>query len=830
MAPPIRRLRQALQPDSNASRKDVAVLVRHALRYELGQTGAQPSLWLPFDSSMPSERDWESVGISARIAEGGHTLRARPWRPNWLPDVPPNGVDGAASSEEPRRTHLDAEPDPLLKELRYNSYKSEGQRVALRSALIAPAGSTLAVSLRTGEGKSLVFQAIARLGYAGGRKGVTLVVTPTVALSLDHEQSARQLQLGDGPLAYRGGAGGQNDLIAERIGNGEQVICFASPEAVCGRLRRPLELAAEAGRIRALVVDEAHLIDSWGINFRPDFQMLAGLRRQLLRRSTDQPFRTILLSATLTADAIKMLKNLFPPVSGAPFGLVSSAALRPEIDYWISPLAEGQQRIERTLEAVHHLPRPLILYTTERWMAQDWYRRISAQGFNRVGVVTGETPRSERERTIEGWRSGRIDLAIGTSAFGLGIDNPEVRAVIHACVPETLDRFYQEVGRGGRDGSASVSLMMPIARDFGIAKGLSRKRLLRPETSRRRWRSMFEHPDRTELGAGRYRLRVDIRPDVDHQYIDMVNATSTAWNMRTLVLMAAVGAITIEEIDRELIELSESSRDDNGQASSGLGPGLVTHHYATVRIDEPMHMTTEFWENHIPQFREQQDALASASLDQLMDFLKGRACSADAIAPIYEIPPDSETGIDGVWVARACGGCARCRRKSTPPFEEIASVPDYPWGTSHDQTATQTLVGQDGHLVVCLPEEGLDASDHRREIEALQRLILRGFRNVVALPGCRYTPTEIQANGTLPTIFVARTLTPMSLPRGPTLVMAGPGTRLSAASFTPRDKSEPRVWLVPASIPHPERMDQSLCERIGVRVVPLSEFTARMLR
>ena len=458
---------------------------------------------------------------------------------------------------------------------------------------------------------------------------------------------SQELGFGGEALAYRGGETAQNELIAERIRSGEQVLCFASPEAVCGRLRRPLEDAAAAGLLRALVVDEAHLIDSWGINFRPDFQMLAGVRRQLLTLSAAREFRTLLLSATLTSDTVRVLRNLFPPVAGARFGLVSAAALRPEIDYWIAPAMEGELRIERTIEALHHLPRPLILYTTERWMARDWHRRIGELGFRRVGIVTGATPTAQRERAVEGWRNGSIDIIVGTSAFGLGIDNPHVRAVIHACVPETLDRFYQEVGRGGRDGHASVSLTVPIDRDMGTARSLSRKRLLLPETSQRRWRAMFEHPDREDLTDGRYRLRVDVRPDFDSRHIDMVNSMNTDWNMRTLVLMAASGAITLEDIDQQLIERTAATRDEDRSSAPEPKVRYAARPLVTVTVDDSMHMSAEFWEDHIPAFRKAQDAGAAASLRRLRDFLSRDSCSADAIGPLYEIPSDGEAGYTG---------------------------------------------------------------------------------------------------------------------------------------------------------------------------------------
>ena len=313
--PPIARLFRAL--DGNlASSLDLAILFRHVLRQEGG------ALRVPSGVGMPSAEDWAAVEVTATPVGEAYSVESRPWKPEWLPDVPDDGVDAVAARAVGRRRDDPAAADPYLEEFRYDSYRSPGQRRALRAALSAPRGSTLVVSLPTGEGKSLVFHALARIGLGDG-PGVTLVVTPTVALAADHEQSSRGLGFNDPELAYRGGDSERNQPLLDRIRDGTQSLCFASPEAVCGALSDPLREAARRGRLRAVVVDEAHLIDSWGINFRPEFQMLAGLRQELLSLADASRFRTVLLSATLTSDSIEVLHTLFP---GEPFRIVSAAA------------------------------------------------------------------------------------------------------------------------------------------------------------------------------------------------------------------------------------------------------------------------------------------------------------------------------------------------------------------------------------------------------------------------------------------------------------------------------------------------------------------------
>lgn len=94
-------------------------------------------------------------------------------------------------------------------------------------------------------------------------------------------------------------------------------------------------------------------------------------------------------------------------------------------------------------------------------------------GFSRLGLVHGKTSQQNRDSVVAGWRTGALDLVVGTSAFGLGIDYAHARSVIHACVPETLDRFCQEVGRGGRDGCGALSLIIPAGSDKHLARRMS---------------------------------------------------------------------------------------------------------------------------------------------------------------------------------------------------------------------------------------------------------------------------------------------------------------------------------------------------------------------
>ena len=813
--PPIARLFRALDTNA-ASPLDLAALLRHVLQREGG------ALRVSAGSDTPTAADWASVGIAATPVDGAFSIESLPWKPEWLPNVPDEGVDGAAAQSRERRRSDLAAADPYLTAFGYDSYRSPGQRRALRAALSAPRGSTLVVSLPTGEGKSLAFQALARVGFGDG-PGVTLVVTPTVALAADHEQSSHRLGFDDTPLAYRAGEAERNQPLLDRIRSGDQSLCFASPEAVCTSLSEPLREAARRGRLRTIVVDEAHLIDTWGINFRPEFQMLAGLRRQLLELAGERRFRTVLLSATLTHDSIDVLRTIFP---GDPFRVVSAARLRPEIGFWVADTTDEATREARVFEALLHLPRPLILYTTTRADAAHWYEAVRERGFRRVGTITGDTPDAARSQVVRDWRDGEIDLVVGTSAFGLGIDNPDVRAVVHACVPESLDRFYQEVGRGGRDGRASVSLLLPSHRDLDIAAKISGQQMLTGELAAHRWRAMFTHEDH-QYEEGVHTVPVDCRPGVDDREIDMVGPMNTGWNVKTLVLMAAAGGIRLLDVPDRLVRQLNSALDFEDD-DDDEGASDVERPRVSLIIDTSIDQS--FWEDRIAMFRAARKGVARRSFERMKSFLVwGDRCAAEAIAPMYEIEGDVAQDLPDVRVGRACGGCPPCRRTGRLMRDSNAPATPHPWPPPELTGPLPHLLNRNGQLLVFHGQRASGPLARRREKEALRRISACGIRNLVLL-GDAFDADDFAEIGDTP-LFVAHELGLNDLPEGPTVIVARASERLPAYQFAAREPGGERIWLLDESVPHPSKPGVTLLQAPPVaRVLGLAEFISELQR
>src|SRR5262249_48814617 len=156
-------------------------------------------------------------------------------------------------------------------------------------------------------------------------------------------------------------------------------------------------------------------------------------------------------------------------------------------------------------------------------------------GFSRLALFDGDTPDDQRRRIVDEWSKDELDVVVATSAFGLGVDKADVRTVIHCCVPEGVDRYYQEVGRGGRDGVACGSLVLYTQTDVEVARGMSAQKLISSEPpffkGWGRWHKMAIHSDSgaVEIDPGRWRLNAALIPDYRNLTTDESDH-NVAWN------------------------------------------------------------------------------------------------------------------------------------------------------------------------------------------------------------------------------------------------------------------------------------------------------------
>ena len=413
---------------------------------------------------------------------------------------------------------------------------------------------------------------------------------------------------------------------------------------MCGSLLNSLYVAVERGFLSYLVVDEAHLIAQWGDAFRPAFQQLSGVRRGLLKSCCGEQFRTLLLSATFSQQVIDTLKVLFGPSKR--LQMVSAVHLRPEPRYLSYPCSGSKEKQERLSELIRFVPRPFIFYTTKREDAKSWFRRLQGAGFRRIACVHGETPNETREHIIRNWVGNKLDGIVATSAFGVGMDKSDVRTVIHATLPETLDRFYQEVGRGGRDGGASISIAIFDTRDIEIARRMSAPTLIGDERGYERWNTLYKEAELDPTDPSVRLVDLSKRPGGLTQESDY----NRDWNMRTLILLARAKLIQLES-SRPLRVERISQEDDDTYRARVKTEQEAYFSRMPVRSLDPRLMDRTHFEHQVGAKRRQGRESAKKAFDSMLGALTGQQEMATVLVDLF--------ASDSVVVSSACRGCPK---------------------------------------------------------------------------------------------------------------------------------------------------------------------------
>ncbi|WP_224240929.1 protein DpdF [Hyalangium gracile] len=814
-------------PAGVPGRGDLAVLVRHVLRREQERQGSQvrQSLLVPAAPPWLEPSQWESFGLDAFPTRTGFVrVQASEWHPSWLPET--QDIEKAAFAETPRRTYEPAPGDPVIAIAKRSSYRSVAQREALRCALSSPPDSTLVAVLPTGAGKSLLAQVPAL--WLSQPSGIAVVVVPTTALGIDQERALGTLVAH--PTAYFSAtdaeARARNQGIRQRIRQGTQRMVFTSPESLLGSLSSALYDAASAGLLRLLVVDEAHMIEQWGEEFRSAFQELAGIRRGLLRACPKgSSFRTLLLTATLTESCLDTLETLFK--EPGEFGIIAAVQLRPEPSFHFARCASPSEKQDRILEALRHLPRPLILYTTEVADAQSWTRLLRDQGFLRCEEVTGQTSTPERQRVLRQWQAGATDMVVATSAFGLGVDKEDVRAVVHACVPETVDRYYQEVGRGGRDGRASISLVVYTGQDVKVAQDMSQHRIISIALGQPRWDSMFKQAE--PLGNGRYRVPLDVSRTLQGDGIDMAERSyNVLWNIRTLTLMTRAGLLRLSsEAPPRLAPEAEGSQDAEAWYAQEF------ERYSRRRVVEILdeaHNLPETWTHVIEP--ERQRGFARRGHELMMECLRGARCIAEILAEVYRIP--GRPPRQAIDVAPACGGCAACWRAGRHRTTMPAPPPRSPWRPSRTvEPGLRVLMGGGEMLVIYYQGAAEDASWPRHRRRAFRWFVGQGLQDLVA-PREVLEDYRMEFERAPHLVFFHEELRfPDSELLGPLLVFHPRERPVPSRMYVPARTAEglptpPRVVFLPQDAVDPTAPHRRLRDVLDCRSLTFDEFRVRV--
>ena len=365
-----------------------------------------------------------------------------------------------------------------------------GQSEAVAAAL---ADRDALVVMPTGSGKSLCYQLPALM-----RDDLTLVVSPLVSLMQDQVQALERVAPGRVGVINSQRAATANSETLARAAAGDLRVLYVAPE----RFSSPRFASALApGSVGLFVVDEAHCVSQWGHDFRPDYFTLADAARALGARAT------MALTATATpqvADDIARRLALRDPVR------VTTGFDRPNLSFAVirsAGTADKHARIVAALREPGALP--AIVYAGTRGACEELAQLLSRELGRDVPSYHAGLDRTARLERQERFMSGACDLIVATNAFGMGVDKPDVRTVAHASVPGSLEAYYQEAGRAGRDGRPARCLLFAEQRDKGLHVFFIQRSDL-PDgaferlAERLRWAGLDGHYDveLTELAAG----------------------------------------------------------------------------------------------------------------------------------------------------------------------------------------------------------------------------------------------------------------------------------------------------------------------------------------
>ncbi len=336
--------------------------------------------------------------------------------------------------------------DRVLREVFGHERLRPGQRSVIDRVVAGK--STLAV-MPTGAGKSLCYQVPAVLA-----SGQTVVISPLIALMKDQcekldANGVRAVQLNSLCSAD------EIDAAEAAIADGTARVIFSTPERLADAAflkllqHRPTSL---------LVVDEAHCISQWGHDFRPAFLEIGAAVRALRK--------PVVLALTATANdevAEEIMEKLGIPRAG----LINTGAYRPNLHYAVEPMMREEDKLQRALALVAGLEGSGIVYTATVKAAESLAAQLAEAGES-VGLYHGKQRSGERHAAQDAFMAGKLRVMVATNAFGMGIDKPDIRFVLHYQVPSSLDAYYQESGRAGRDGERADCVLLYLRRDKAV--------------------------------------------------------------------------------------------------------------------------------------------------------------------------------------------------------------------------------------------------------------------------------------------------------------------------------------------------------------------------
>lgn len=296
----------------------------------------------------------------------------------------------------------------------------------------------------TGGGKSITFQVPGMI-----LEGLTIVITPLISLMKDQVDNLRQKQI-KAVYFHAGMTHKEITLAWEKLVNAKCKFLYVSPERLSSE-KFCIELKSLP--VKLVVIDEAHCISQWGYDFRPSYLNISKLRKI----HPDAPF--LALTATATPEVVKDICERLQFRQG--HKIFKKSFSRPNIQYIVRPTDSKIQQIVHILSRVQGTA---IVYVRSRKRTKEIAEQLIAQGISAANYHAGLSFEDKQVRQ-DAWKNGSLRVIVATNAFGMGIDKPDVRVVIHHDLPPSLEEYYQEAGRAGRDGLKSYAVILPSAND-----------------------------------------------------------------------------------------------------------------------------------------------------------------------------------------------------------------------------------------------------------------------------------------------------------------------------------------------------------------------------
>jgi len=327
--------------------------------------------------------------------------------------------------------------DVLNTKFGLESFRGEQEKVITQVL----AGDSVLTVMPTGTGKSLCYQLPSFI-----MDGLTLVVSPLISLMKDQADAARRYGLNAGyinsSMSYADRA-----VAYKKLKNNKYDLLLVTPERF---LNTEFVEALQENTVSLMGVDEAHCISQWGHDFRPEYSRLDEIKKLMGHPPV------LALTATATPQVQKDISSLLG--IAADNQIVTSIA-RPELELHVDEVYGLDAKIQKIVLYRHHVPGPCIVYFSLVSTLQKVSFELKKLGLEH-STYHGQMNPKERKRQQNLFIYGKSDLILATPAFGLGIDKPDVRSVIHAELPGSIEAYYQEVGRAGRDGDKASCLLL----------------------------------------------------------------------------------------------------------------------------------------------------------------------------------------------------------------------------------------------------------------------------------------------------------------------------------------------------------------------------------